>query len=173
MKRRLLVAAAALLAACLEEKRTPVDYTERIERTSVSAADTASRPAPVAPSAQDPPVTLPGSDATAEVTIAPLTAGRVHGLLRLRGNGGSTIVDAALTAERGAGTYEGAIHVGPCSRLGARVASLIAVSIDSLGTGRSATFVAFPIDTLLVRRHAVVFGRGGRPDSCGDVAAPT
>jgi hypothetical protein len=171
---RVLVAAAALLTGCMEEKRTPVDYTERIERTSVSAADTAGRPAPVAPTAQDPPATMPGStSATSEVTLAPLTGGRVHGLLRLRGNGGSTIIDAALTAERGAGTYDGAIHLGECRRLGSRVAALIAVSIDSAGTGRSATFVPLPIDTLLARRHAVVFGRGGRPDSCGDVGVRT
>ena len=167
---RVLVSALLLATtACMQEKGTPEDYTERIERSSVSAEDTASPPARVADHIADPPPVLPGSLRTAAVVLRARTAPAPHGAATLRGNGGTTIVDVRLRGERNGGTYSGGLHRGSCERLGAQVAGVNPVSTDTSGNGRSATIVALPIDTLLAHSHALVFGIGGRPESCGNV----
>ncbi|HEX2191347.1 MAG TPA: hypothetical protein VHG51_20720, partial [Longimicrobiaceae bacterium] len=97
---------------------------------------------------------------------------------RLRGSG------RAATAGRGASvsvalsggapgiTYDGAVRLGVCARVGPTVAPLHPVSADSLGRGAAASDLPFPVDSLLRAPHVVVYGRGGRPEACGPVGAP-
>jgi hypothetical protein len=159
------------LGACREEKRSWTSFTEASEQTSTSIADTASRAAPIIP---NPPDTLaaaqPSSSGALSISLAPRSAPPINGRATLKANGNSTIVSVHLESTRGAGHYEGVVRMGRCAQLGPPATDLEPVSTDSLGKGASASFINIRLDTLRAKQHAVVYGSGGRPDTCGDIS---
>jgi hypothetical protein len=166
------LACVLLASACRQEERTPVHFTEATEQSSTSVRDTAVRPASIVPNPQDTfAAPVPSSSGTVAITLAPLTAARLQGSANLKANGNSTIATVELRFPSGAGSHDGVIHQGRCARPGPVVTDLHSVTTDSLGVGRSATFVDIPLDTLRAKPHALVFGKGGRPHACGEVGA--
>jgi hypothetical protein len=165
------LACALALCACREEKRSWTSFTEATEQTSTSIADTASRAAPIVP---NPPDTLAGAQpsrsGTLSISLAAHSAPPLNGRAMLKANGNSTIVSVHLQSTSGAAPYEGVVRVGRCAHLGPPATDLQPVSTDSLGKGASASFINIPLDTLRAKQHAVVYGSGGRPDTCGDIS---
>jgi hypothetical protein len=159
-----------LCGACGEEKRTPLNFTEATEQTATSVADTSTRPRSVIPNPQD-TLIVPAPSSTGSVTIglAPATSPALRGNATLKANGNSTIVSVTLESQTGGGNYEGVIHSGRCAQIGPQLTDLHPVTTDSLGKGRSASFINVPLDTLQVRPHAMVYGTGGRRQACGDI----
>jgi hypothetical protein len=86
-----------------------------------------------------------------------------------KANGNSTVVTVGLLSQTGGGDYEGAIYRGRCEKIGPSLTDLHPVTTDSLGKGRSASFINVPLDTLQVREHVMVFGKGGRREACGNI----
>ena len=166
-----IVVMASLLSGCRQEERTALDYTEATEQSSTSAADTATRPQPIVPNPQDTFV-VPQPSSTGQLTVAlqPMTRARLSGTAIFKANGFSTQTGVRLTFPAGAGTHEGVIHAGTCTKLGPTITDLNPVSTDSLGVGRSASFIDIPLDTLRARPHALTFGKGGRPHACGNIS---
>jgi hypothetical protein len=158
------------VTACRQEERTATEFTEATEQSSTSARDTAVRPASIVPNPQDTfVVPLPSSSGSASLTLAPLTKVQTRGSAVLKANGWSTIASVKLQFAAGGGTHEGFIHQGNCRKLGPTITDLHPVTTDSVGVGASATFVDVPLDTLRARPHALAFGKGGRPHTCGDI----
>jgi hypothetical protein len=166
-----LVLLVLALTACRQEGRTYHEFTEAAEQTSTSLGDTALRPMPVVPHPRD-TFAVPQPSTTGSLSFA-LTAQaeqKPAGRGTLKANGHSTLATIHLTFPAGAGTHEGVIHSGRCAKLGPTVTDLHPVSTDSLGAGSSASYINIPLDTLRVRPHAVVYGKGGRPHTCGDIS---
>ncbi|MBV9773596.1 MAG: hypothetical protein JO040_06575 [Gemmatimonadetes bacterium] len=163
------------LSACGDEDRTQTGYTASNDRTSTSGDDTTAVPAPVVPGVADTlPDPLPPQD-TVVVALAPLADSRVRGSGQMGAVGASTAVSVTLSGGSPGITYEGAIRQGACTRMGSTLASLVPVSVDTLGNGRAAGDVAIPLDSLLGGPHVLVYGRSGRPESCAPIgrgAAP-
>jgi hypothetical protein len=171
MKLAVALCCSLALSACRQEERTLTDYTEAIEQNATSVADTAVRPAPIVPNPPDTfAVPVPSSTGSIAVTLAPMTPVRLQGTATLKANGWSTIAAVKLHFSAGGGSHEGMIHQGTCQKLGPTVTDLHPISTDSLGVGASATFVDIPLDTLRARPHAIVFGRGARPHTCGQIS---
>jgi hypothetical protein len=168
--KRILLFVVVVCGACGEEKRTPLSYTEATEQTATSVADTATRPRPVIPNPQD-TLVVPSPSSTGSMTIAlaPSTSPALRGSATLKANGNSTIVSVTLQSQSGGGNYEGVIHQGRCAHIGPQLTDLHPVTTDSLGKGRSASFINVPLDTLQVRPHVMVYGTGGRRQACGDI----
>lgn len=160
------------LSACGDENRTPTHFTPSNDKTSTSSNDTTARPAPAVPGAIEPPRQPTPPPASAAVSLVPLDTSSLRGSGRLAGFGRMTSVAVRLTQGKQGFTYDGAVRQGACTRLGATVASLNPVSADSLGLGAAATDVSVPIDSLLSGRHVVVYGHGGRPQTCADLGRP-
>jgi hypothetical protein len=168
---RRLAAVVVLLAACTEEERTPLDYTEAVEQSSTSIADTATAPQPIIPDPQDTPVVpQPVLKAALNVVLQSFAQPPLTGTARLKPNGNWTIVSIDLRTANGSGNYEGAVRQGACTAPGPTVTGLNPVSTDSLGKGASATFIDVPLDTLVAKPHIVIFGKGGRRESCGPIS---
>ena len=167
--KRLLIILGVVCAACTEEERTPLTYTEATEQSSTSIADTATRPRSVVPDPQDTLIVpLPSSTGSMTIALAPDTITPApSGIATLKANGFSTIVSVSLRSPIGAGNYDGIIHRGSCAKPGPAVTSLNPISTDSLGKGASASFIDVPLDTLQVRDHVMIVGKGGRKEACG------
>ena len=52
------------------------------------------------------------------------------------------------------------------------VLSLFPVSADSLGAGRAISDLPLAIDSLTGKPHVIVYGRGGRPETCAAIGPP-
>jgi hypothetical protein len=170
--RRIIVLCVLFATACTEEERTPLNYTEAAEQSATSVADTSTRPMSIIPNPQDtavpPPASKPGS---LTVAIAPTTNLAPSGSATLKSDGGpATTVSVTLTSKTGAAHFEGMIREGTCKLLGAFVDGLNPVSTDSLGrSARSVSMITVPLDSLRARPHAIVYGPGARPYSCGNI----
>lgn len=160
------------LAACGEEDRTPSHFTPSSDRRATSADDTLTRLASAVPGAIEPPRRPLPPPAAAGVALSPTDTASLRGIGRLAGAGRLTSVSVALTGGKAGTSYQGAIRQGGCARTGATVASLNPVSADSLGLGAASTHVSVPIDSVLGGRHVVVYGKGGRPETCGEIGSP-
>lgn len=168
--RMLCLVAVLGLTACREEGRTMTTFTEAAEQASTSAGDTAVRPAPIIPNPQDTfAVDTPSIGSLATVQLAPTMKVRTTGTATFKANGWSTLASVKLQYGAGGGTHDGYIHQGTCARLGPTVTDLHPVSTDSLGAGRSASYINIPLDSLRAKPHALTFGKGGRPHSCGNI----
>ena len=164
--------ALLLSAACGDEDRTQTEFTASIDKTSTSADDTAAVPAravPVPDTAERP---APPQVAAA-IELAPLGSGTVRGSGQVKAVGKATSVSVALSQAIAGATYEGAIRQGGCQAMGPNVGSLYPVSADSLGNGRASSDVPVPIDSLTARPHVIVYGRGGRPETCAQIGPPS
>ena len=172
MKQTIYIILAVLWCnGCRQEERTATDYTEATEQSSTSAADTATRPMPIVPEPQDTPAApQPSTNGSLSVQLTPRTTGRLSGNAVFKANGNSTIASVRLTFPAGAGTHEGVIHVGRCEKLGPTVTDLNPVSTDSLGVGRSASYIDIALDSLRAKPHALTYGKSGRPHSCGNIS---
>lgn len=181
----LLLMAGPGLGRCYDEDRSPTEYTAAAEKSSTSSNDTTSAPASVVPGVTDTTSDPLPPPRAAAVVLTPLGQGpggtplllapmaeRVRGTAQLRSAGGGSLVLTTLAQGKASTTYDGAIRQGRCTRLGANVASLLPVTVDSLGGGRAASDVPVPMDSLLGRPHVLVYGKGGRPESCADLSAP-
>ncbi|HEX2095470.1 MAG TPA: hypothetical protein VHG28_23945 [Longimicrobiaceae bacterium] len=157
------------LAACGDEDRTQTGYTPSNDRSSTSSDDTTTVPARVVPGRTDTLPDPPPPQDTVALALAPLGTATVRGSGQLAAAGTVTAVSVALAGGAGGATYEGAIRQGACARMGPAVASLVPATADSLGNGAAASDVPVPLDRLLGGPHVVVYGRGGRPESCGVV----
>ena len=163
-----------LSAACGDEDRTQTEFTASIDKTSTSADDTAAVPAravPVPDTLEQPaPPQL-----TAGFALAPLGRATLRGSGEVKavGKASSVSVSVALSQGIAGTTYEGAIRQGGCAAMGPSVASLFPVSADSLGSGRAQSDVNVPIDSLTARPHVIVYGRGGRPETCAQIGPPS
>ena len=170
MKVVILIAVWLVCGACTEEERTPLTFTESTEQSATSIADTATRPRPVIPDPQDTLVVpAPSSTGSLTIALARQTSPSLEGSATLKANGNSTIVTVGLHSQTGSGTYEGVIYRGRCAKIGPQLTDLHPVTTDSLGRGRSASFINVPLDTLQVREHVMVYGKGGRREACGDI----
>jgi hypothetical protein len=161
-----------LLAACGDEDRTQTEFTASIDKTSTSADDTAAVPARAVP-VPDTPRQPPPPQTTAPITLAPLGRATLRGSGEVKAVGKASSVSVALSQGMAGVTYEGAIRQGGCAAMGASVASLFPVSADSLGSGRAQSDVNVPIDSLTARPHVIVYGRGGRPETCAPIGPPS
>ncbi|WP_420129404.1 hypothetical protein [Longimicrobium sp.] len=161
-----------LAAACGDEDRTQTEFTASIDKTSTSADDTAAVPAravPVPDTAEQPAP----SQVTVALALAPLGRATVRGSGEARAVGKATSVSVALSRGIAGVTYEGAIRQGGCRAMGPNVASLYPVSADSLGSGRVSSDVHVPIDSLTAKPHVIIYGRGGRPETCAPIGPPS
>jgi hypothetical protein len=166
----MVLAGLLMCVACSEEKRTPLHFTEATEQTATSIADTATRPRSVIENPQDTLVVpAPSSTGSVTITLTPATSPSLKGSATLKANGNSSIVTVALQSQAGSGTYEGVIYSGRCAQIGPQLTDLHPVTTDSLGKGRSASFINVPLDTLQVRPHVMVYGTGGRRQACGEL----
>lgn len=173
MRAPVLRLGALLLAVggCGEEGRTPSHYTPANDKAATSVEDTTPPLARAVPGAVEPPAAPLPPPASAAVVLEPTDTASVRGSARLASAGHGTEVMVELARGKAGVTYVGEIRLGACGRLGATVASLNPVSADSLGGGAASTRVPVPVDSLLGGRHAVVFGKGGRPETCGEIAS--
>lgn len=164
-----LVAALLVLAACGSEDRTQTGYVASNDKTSTSTDDTTAVPPRAVPGRVDTlPAPLPPQD-TIAVALAPLGRSTLRGSGQLGAVGSSTSVSVTLAAGGPGVTYEGAVRQGSCALMGSAVASLVPVTSDSLGNGRAASDIPVPLDSLLGGPHVVVYGPGGRPETCAPV----
>jgi hypothetical protein len=106
--------------------------------------------------------------------VAPFGSVTVRGTGRAASAGTGSSLSVTLAQAAAGATYEGAVRQGSCARMGSTVASLNPATADSLGRGQAASDIPVPIDSLLGAPHVVVYGRGGRPETCGPLsgAAP-
>jgi hypothetical protein len=161
-----------LAAACGDEDRTQTEFTASIDKTSTSADDTAAIPARAVPV----PDTLEQAappQGTAAISLAPLGRAMVRGSGEVKAVGKASSVSVALTQGIAGATYEGAIRQGGCAAMGSSVASLLPATADSLGSGRAQSDVNVPIDSLTASPHVIVYGRGGRPETCAQIGPPS
>ncbi|HEU4882224.1 MAG TPA: hypothetical protein VFT45_08270 [Longimicrobium sp.] len=166
------LAVLLLAAACGDEDRTQTEFTASIDKTSTSADDTAAVPGravPVPDTLQQPPP----PQGTAAIALAPLGRATLRGSGEVKAVGKATSVSVALSQGIAGVTYEGAIRQGGCAAMGPSVASLFPVSADSLGSGRAQSDVNLPIDSLTAKPHVIVYGRGGRPETCAQIGPPS
>jgi hypothetical protein len=166
------LAVVLLASACGDEDRTQTEFTASIDKMSTSADDTAAVPAravPVPDTAEKPAP----PQVTAAIALAPLGRATVRGSGQVKAVGKATSVSVALSQAIAGATYEGAIRQGGCQRMGPNVGSLYPVSADSLGNGRASTDVPVPIDSLTAKPHVIVYGRGGRPETCAQIGPPS
>lgn len=183
MKIRWLTAALAVVvavAACGEMEHAPTSYTPAANRLATIGDDENAPAMPVTGSVRGPsgisgvaapaPAAPPLAGAGArEVTLLPLGAGTLRGSVVLTAQGSSTIASVRLADGASGTSYRAAVREGSCGLLGAWVSSLLDVTVDSAGAGRSATIVRIPADSLTRLPHAIVYGKGGRPEICGDI----
>ncbi|HYR08345.1 MAG TPA: hypothetical protein VEQ60_11270 [Longimicrobium sp.] len=161
-----------LSAACGDEDRTQTEFTASIDKTSTSADDTAAVPAravPVPDTLQQPAP----PQVTVGISLAPLGRATVRGSGQVKAVGKATSVSVALSQGIAGVTYEGAIRQGGCAAMGPNVASLYPVTADSLGNGRTSSDTPLPIDSLTSKPHVIVYGRGGRPETCAPIGPPS
>ena len=157
------------LAGCGDEDRTQTEYTPSNDRTATSTDDSIAVPGRAVPGVVDTlPDPLPPQGATA-VVLTPLGGSPVRGSGQLAAVGTATAVSVRLAQGAAGATYEGAIRQGVCARVGPAVAPLVPATADSLGNGAAASDIPVPLDSLTRRPHVVVYGRGGRPETCGAV----
>ena len=163
---------AFTLAACGDEDKTQTHYTPSNDKSSTSADDTAATPARAVPL----PDTLPhraSPQVTVGITLAPLGRATLRGTGQVRAVGKATSATVALSQGIAGVTYEGAVRQGGCAAMGPAVGSLVPVSADSLGNGRATSDLPIPVDSLTARPHVVVYGRGGRPETCAQIGPPS
>ncbi|HEX2207821.1 MAG TPA: hypothetical protein VHG93_09060 [Longimicrobium sp.] len=161
------------LSACGDEDRTQTEFTASIDRMSTSADDTTAVPARVV-SIPDTMETPAPPQVTVGIVLVPLGRATVRGSGQVQAVANSTSVAVALSQGIAGVTYEGAIRQGGCASMGPVVASLFPVSADSLGNGRAQSDVSVPIDSLTKTSHVIVYGRGGRPETCAQIGpSPT
>jgi hypothetical protein len=170
----LLLLALLPLGACGDVRHAATDYTPSSSRLATAGNDEVPRRAPVvaralAPAAPVAPVSV-AEPTRAEVALAPDPPSTLRGGGRVEPAGSSTLVRVDLAGGSPYTTYQGTVRRGSCSAIGSTVASLVPVTVDSIGTGRSASQVAVPIRRLLSAPHVLVFGAGGRVEACGAVA---
>jgi hypothetical protein len=161
-----------LAAACGDEDRTQTEFTASIDKTSTSADDTAAVPAravPVPDTLQQP---APPQVAVG-IALAPLGRATLRGSGQVKAVGKATSISVALSQGIAGVTYEGAIRQGGCQAMGPNVASLYPVTADSLGNGRTSSDTPLPIDSLTSKPHVIVYGRGGRPETCAPIGPPS
>lgn len=172
MRTRIVLACILVLAACGDEDRTQTEFTASIDKTSTSADDSAAPPAravPVPDTAEQPPP----PQGTAAISLAPLGRATVRGSGQVKAAGKASSISVALSQGIAGVTYEGAIRQGGCAAMGPNVASLYPVTADSLGSGRTSSDVPLPIDSLTSKPHVIVYGRGGRPETCAQIGPPS
>jgi hypothetical protein len=165
----LLALLPIVLAACGDEDRTQTGYTASLDKTSTSSDDTTTVPARAAPGIEDTLPAPPHPPRAAALTLSPLVSDSGAGTGDARSVGNATAVRVALTHGASGVSYAGAIREGGCARMGSTVASLIPATADSLGRAQAASDVPIPLDSLMGTPHVVVYGAGGRPQSCGPI----
>lgn len=163
-----VTAALILLAACGEEDRTPMTYTPSNDKIALSSDDLSPPLVPVAAEVPDTAVPHPVS-ATVAVALAPLGNETLAGAVRLIASGGATSVRTGLVGGKAGITYAGSIRHGECRKTGSTVASLVPVTADAAGVGRSTSDVPVPLDSLSKVPHVLVYGPGGRSETCGSI----
>jgi hypothetical protein len=164
-----------LLSACGDEDRTQTDYTASLDKASTSSDDTAAAPARAAPGVED---TLPSPArpaAIASLALQPVVGDSVTGTGQAKSVGNATSVSVALAHGASGTSYAGAVRQGVCLRPGTTIASLVPATTDSLGRGQASSDIPVPLDSLLRRPHVVVYGAGGRVQTCAALSgrAPT
>ena len=164
----LCIAALSLLAACADEDRAGTEGTPANDRGSVATDD---RTAPLTQVAADRPDTIVRRPAPASLSfgLLPMGSETLSGTVEAVAKGRSTSFAMHLRQGSAKTSYDATIRLGDCSRLGPTVASLVPATVDSLGKGESQSDVAIPMDSLVNTRMALVFGRAGRPASCGSI----
>lgn len=167
-RKLLLLIMMMILVGCGDEDRTPAQYTPSSDETSTSADDSTLVPARAVPVRDTAPAPPPAPRVIA-FALAPLGAGTLRGSGEAASAGSGTSVSVALAQGARGATYQGAVRQGNCARMGAEIASLVPASVDSLGAGRAAGDVPVPIDSLAGAPHVIVYGRGGRPETCGPI----
>ena len=163
---------ALALAACGDEDKTQTEYTASNDKSSTSADDTASQPAAIVRFADSLPHKAP-PQVTVPITLAPLGAATARGTGQVKAVGKSTSVSVTLAQAVAGATYEGAVRQGGCQAMGPAVGSLFPVSADSLGAGRATSGLPIAIDSLTGKPHVIVYGRGGRPETCAAIGPPS
>jgi hypothetical protein len=159
-------------AACGDEDKTQTEYTASNDKASTSADDTAVAPARAVPIPDTLPHKAPPQD-TVAFALAPLGNALVRGTGQVAATGKSVSVAVSLAQGIHGVTYEGAVRQGGCAAMGPAVGSLFPVSVDSMGMGRAASDLSVPIDSLMSKPHVIVFGRGGRPETCAPIGPPS
>ena len=169
--RAICIAGAALLlaAACGDEDGASNQYTSSVEKHSTSADDIAVAPAPAVP--VDTAPDAPPPQVAFAITLAPLPGNALRGTGQVAAAGKETAVSVTLEQGKPGTTYAGSIRRGVCSALGADVGSLNPVSVAGQGRGAASSSVSVPIDSLAAAPHVVVYGPGGRPETCADIGA--
>lgn len=162
---RLLILGLPLLLGCGEADSTPERFTTAVEKNVLASDDTAPPLTGIAAAALRPPRRRAPAAGLA-ASFLPYPGSHAGGSAALVSAGGQTRVDVRLSGGRPGIHYHGTIRRGRCQRVGARVASLNSVSADSLGSGRASTDAPVPIDSLAGEPHVLIYGRGGRPETC-------
>jgi hypothetical protein len=158
----------SLLCACADENRTETESAPANDRTNIAMNDTAPPLTRVTPGRTD-SVTIPTALHGASLVLRPLGTALLSGQAALTAKGEITAVAVRLAQGSSGATFDGAIRLGSCGALGATVASLNPATVDSLGGGRADTDVPISIDSLTHAPFALVYGRNGRPQSCGEL----
>ena len=166
MKALLMVLVALSLAACGDEDKTGTEGTPSNDRSATSTDD--ANP-PLTQMAVDRPDTIVrrGAPLAMAVALDPLGALALSGQVEVAGKGEASSFAVRLAGGSSHASYEGAIRLGSCSRMGASVASLNPATADSLGSARAQTDVPIRMDSLVATPMVVVYGVGGRPATCG------
>ena len=157
------------LAACGDEDRTQTDYTASNEKTSTSRDERPAVPAPAAPGANDTSVLPLPPAGSIGLSLRPLGGDSSGGAARLRAQGRRTVYSVQLSRAAAGHAYAGEIRLGVCAQPGPSLTSLNPAVVDSAGRGAAAGDVAVPLDSLLSSAHVLVYGRGGRPEACGEI----
>jgi hypothetical protein len=166
----LLAVFLPLGVGCGEEDSTLARFTPSAEKNALARDDTTPALKEVAIAGLRPA----RHRGPAGVLVGSFTAypgSSAAGAATLAAAGEQTRVDVRLSGGQPAAHYEGAIRRGTCTRVGARVAGLNAVSADPSGSGRAFTDAAVPVDSLAHSPHVLVYGRGGRPETCAPVGS--
>ena len=165
----LALLALSLLSGCGEEDRTGTEATPANDRNSVATDDANPRLREIARDRAD---TLRVGPAPARLSmdLLPTLDHPLAGRVDLVAKGRSTSVSVAVTQGVPGTSYEGAIRLGDCRRLGPNVAALVPATADSAGVGASSSDISIPMDSLMSTPMAIVFGQGGRPSTCGSIS---
>ena len=103
------------------------------------------------------------------LSLRPLGGDSSGGAARLRAQGRRTVYSVQLSRAAAGHAYAGEIRLGVCAQPGPSLTSLNPAVVDSAGRGAAAGDVAVPLDSLLSSAHVLVYGRGGRPEVCGEI----
>lgn len=170
MKLSIAVPALALaaLAGCGDEDGASDQYTSSVEKHRTAADDSVIVPARAVP--VDTTLDPPPPQAAFAIALGPLPGHALRGTGRVAAVGKETAVSVALERGMPGHSYAGAVRQGDCSAIGPSVGSLNPVSAGGTGRGGAASSVPVPVDSITRSPHVVVYGPGGRPETCAPIA---